>query len=157
MNDDVGTLIEPEPIAFTLGAPGWYVVGGLIMLLIILVAVVLFRHHQKNKYRTRAIQWLKQRESQLLPQHPTELIYDAAILMKRIAATRYSRSDVAGLLSREWIAFLNRTCKSEPFEERDVEWLQQTLYAPMHQLQEREVRIFLKKTEKWIKHHRYAL
>jgi len=157
MNDEIGTLIEPEPVTFTWGAPGWYVLGGVVLLLILLIIVVLYRHHQKNEYRAQALLWLREREAQLLPQSPIELVYDAAILMKRISATRYRRSDVAGLLNKEWITFLNRTCKSAPFDERDVEWLHQTLYRSAQPPQESDVRAFIGKTKKWIEQHRYAL
>jgi hypothetical protein len=157
MKDDIGTLIEPQPVDFTWGAPGWYVIGSIVILLILILIVLLYRHYQKNKYRASAVLWLEQREAQMLARHPIALIYDAAILMKRLAVTRYGRTGVAGIQDKAWLSFLNQTCKRQLFDDRDFDWLHNALYASQEDVQERDIRLFITKTKTWIKHHRYAL
>jgi hypothetical protein len=156
MNNDVGTLVEPAPVTFTWGAPGWYVLSVGLLLLLVLVAIIIYRHYMKNRYRRSALSWLEQREGALSAQ-PDQLIYDATMLMKRVAITRYGRRGVADLRDEEWIAFLNKVCKPALFSESDGAWLNKVLYIPGESLNENEVRSFITKTKKWIKDHRYAL
>jgi Domain of unknown function (DUF4381) len=157
MNDDIGTLIEPDPVKFTWGAPGWYVLAIVLLLLICAVFIVIYRQYQKNKYRRTALSWLESKEEKMLNQSPEQVIYDATMLMKRIAISRYGRSPVAGLREDEWITFLNKACKIQPFTAADAEWLTNILYAPSGHLNESETKSFIDKTKKWIKYHRYAL
>jgi len=157
MNDDIGTLIEPDPIKFSWGAPGWYVLGIVLLLLIFVVMVMVYRHYQKNKYRRTALSWLESRESTMLAHQPSQVVYDAAMLMKRIAISRYGRSHVAAVREQEWITFLNKVCKSQLFSPGDAEWLNRTLYAAGDAVKESETKTFVDKTKKWIKNHRYAL
>jgi hypothetical protein len=157
MNDDIGTLIEPDPVKFTWGAPGWYVLGTVLLLLICTVLIVIYRHYQKNKYRRTALSWLESKEERMLNQTPEQVIYDATMLMKRIAMSRYGRSHVAALRDDEWMTFLNNVCKSHPFTDADAKWLTNILYASSGRLNESETKSFIDKTKKWIKYHRYAL
>ncbi len=156
MNNDIGTLVEPAPLTFTWGAPGWYVLAAGVLLLLILVAIIIYRHYQKNKYRRSALSWLEEREG-ILSAQPDQLVYDATMLMKRVAITRYGRSEVAALRDKEWIAFLNKACESSLFTETDGAWLNKILYMPGETVKENEARGFIAKTKKWIRDHRYAL
>ncbi|HEX6226247.1 MAG TPA: DUF4381 domain-containing protein [Chryseolinea sp.] len=157
MNDDIGTLIEPDPVKFTWGAPGWYVLGIAVLILICAFLIMFYRHYQKNKYRRAALSWLESREGTLLTQAPEQIIYDAAMLMKRIAISRYGRNHTAALRDDEWINFLNKVCKSQLFTAGDAEWLTRTLYQSGENLKESETKSFIIKTKRWIKDHRYAL
>ena len=157
MKDDIGTLIEPEPVGFSWGAPGWYVLAGLILLTILVLILLIYKHYQKNKYRRSAVSWLERREAEMFSQHPVALVYDAAVLMKRIAITRYGRIEVAGIRDDEWITFLNKCCKAPLFEAHDAEWLRKVLYASKQEVKQNDVRLFIGKTKTWIRKHHYAL
>ena len=155
--NDVGKLIEPDPVKFTWGAPGWYMLGILLLLLIGVVALLMWRHHQKNKYRRSALSWLEEKERKLLNQQPVQLVYDSTMLMKRIAMSRYGRDEVASLPNKEWVTFLNSVCKSPMFTDNDAMWLAKILYVPGEQPNLDEAKGFIVKTKAWIRHHRYAL
>jgi uncharacterized protein DUF4381 len=157
MNNDIGILIEPDPVKFTWGAPGWYVLGIAFLLLICIVIILVYRKYQKNRYRRAALSWLEEREGTMLAHQPRQVIYDAAMLMKRIAITRYGRSHVASVREQEWITFLNKVCESQLFSAGDAKWLNRTLYVSGNSLRESEIKSFIDKTKKWIKNHRYAL
>ena len=43
---EIGNLIEPDPIGFAFGAPGWYMLGALALLLLII-----YTTHAIRKYR----------------------------------------------------------------------------------------------------------
>ncbi len=62
MDEQYGTLIEPTPVPFHFGAPGWYVAGGLLLLLMATAAFFFIRHYRKNLYRRQALQWLRSKK-----------------------------------------------------------------------------------------------
>src|SRR5688572_18979039 len=134
--NDIGKLIEPDPVKFTWGAPGWYILGIALLLLISVILILIYRHYQKNKYRRAALSWLESRERTMLARAPRQVIYDAAMLTKRIAIMRYGRNLVAPVRDKEWVTFLNKVCKSQLFSDSDAEWLTRTLYATSDSLKE---------------------
>ncbi|MEJ1240242.1 DUF4381 domain-containing protein [Chryseolinea sp. T2] len=156
MNDDIGTLIEPQPVQFTWGAPGWYVLAASLLLAIAGIVLMIIRHYRKNRYRREAIDWLARRESEMTGQRPDLIVYDATMLVKRIVMTRYGREHSA-TRKDEWIAFLNEACKAQLFSTADGDWLTQTLYAGGQDIRKEDVTSYLDKTKTWIKRHRYAL
>ena len=98
MDEQYGTLIEPAPVPFHFGAPGWYVTGGLLLLLMATAAFFFIRHYRRNLYRRQALQWLRTKEEEL--QHTgslTMLVYETNMLLKRIAISRYGRTAIAGI------------------------------------------------------------
>lgn len=155
MNDNIGTLIEPQPVQFTWGAPGWYVLAGLLLVVIVAVIVMIVRHYRRNRYRSEALAWLVSREKEM-SQHPEVVVYDATMLMKRIVISRYGREH-ASVREREWIGLLNDTCKGQLFSDADSTWLTQSLYAGGTKIAAADVQAYLNKTRTWIKRHRYAL
>ena len=156
MNDNIGTLIEPQPVPFTWGAPGWYVLAAWLLIIIVGIILMIIRHYKKNRYRREAIDWLVRREKEMTNQRPDLIVYDATMLVKRIVMTRYGREHTS-TRNEEWITFLNEACKTQLFTASDSEWLTQTLYAPGSDLRTEDVASYLNKTKTWIKRHRYAL
>ncbi|MGC3946512.1 MAG: DUF4381 domain-containing protein [Chryseolinea sp.] len=156
MQDDIGTLIEPQPVQFSWGAPGWYVLAGLVLVFVLVIVAMIVRHYRKNKYRREALLWLASREREINKQHPDQIVYDATMLMKRIAISRYGREHAA-IREGEWITFLNNACKSPLFSDTDSAWLTQALYASGSDIASTDVQNYLNKTKVWIKRHRYAL
>jgi len=155
MNDEAGTLIEPTPVTFHWGAPGWYVVGALFLLTLIAAVVIVYRHYQRNRYRRAALNWLSAQESSFHA-NPTRLAYEATMLVKRIVMARYGRKK-SSIVEEEWITFLNSACKVPPFSSDDGQWLTRTLYATNAEVPLTEVQQYVSKTRTWIKRHRYAL
>lgn len=155
MNDDIGTLIEPPPVEFTFGAPGWYVLGSLLLFSLFAITVLFVRHYRRNQYRRDALSWLAGRE-QHLQKTPDVLLYDATTLLKRIVMLRYGR-EFASIRGRDWIALLNSSCRSTLFADEDADWITHALYAPGGTIAGEEVQRYLNKTRTWIKRHRYAL
>lgn len=156
MNDDIGTLIEPAPVQFSWHEPGWYVLGGLLVLTLIMLLLMIYRHWRKNRYRRDALSWLSAREASLINTQPDLLVYDSTMLLKRIVMTRYGRKH-ATIRDNDFIAFLNSACKTTLFAEQDALWLHKVLYASGAGTTPAEVSDFLNKTRKWIKLHRHAL
>ncbi len=160
MDDSIpalGQFIEPAPVPFSFGAPGWYVVAGIFLLLVLLFIFVKWKSYLKNRYRYKAIRSLEEKEQQLLAdQSYSALVYAAEMLMKRIAMERYGRERTASLQGKEWLNFLNRTISSDLFDSND-EKLMASLYLTDKDWNENQVKSFIDKVKHWIKKHKYVI
>jgi hypothetical protein len=155
MQDEVGTLIEPASVPFTWSAPGWYVVGALLVLVVAVGLLIIYHQYRKNKYRRTALARLSWLERDL-NSHPERLVYEATMLLKRMVMARYGRNQAA-IRETDWITFLNQACKTTLFAESDAQWITHALYAQDPAIAPDDVAQFMVKTRIWIKRHRYAL
>lgn len=158
MDDQFGNLIEPAPIGFSFGAPGWYVLGVLLFTLLFIVGWLLLRHYHRNFYRKKALNWLMEKETLCIrKQAYNELVYESNNLIKRIAMRLYGRAEVAGKRPAEWIPFINTTFRESSFDNQDMELLNKDLYASSGDISAEEARSFTDKTKHWIKNHRSGI
>lgn len=153
--DDFGQLIEPAPVKFQFTAPGWYVLGGLLILAILMIAWIWWRHYRANLYRKMALQTLSGMQNTYMEQNTAILVYETNMLLKRIAISRYGRIPFAGSMGGEWIACLNETWKEKSFDPGDQKILQ-TIY-PLQGIPVADGKAFVEKARRWIKTHRRVL
>src|SRR5262245_9472296 len=109
MNNEAGQLIEPQPVSFSFDAPGWYLVGSLIIFFILIVSWFIYSQYRRNRYRYDALKWLQEKENQHTS--TSEIIYEAVFLLKRIAIMKYGRREVAAITGQDWIVKLNSACR----------------------------------------------
>jgi hypothetical protein len=153
MDEQYGKLIEPAPVPFSFGAPGWYVLGALCLLCVLLIVWLIWKHYVKNKYRTYALQWLNTKE-----QHYTSdknydaLVYETVMLIKRIAMSRYGRENVAGKRDDEFISYINSTWKAKAFDEADKVLFSENIYSAEN-IEQQKATVFVSKAKQWIKKH----
>jgi hypothetical protein len=154
-DDPVGKLIEPAPVPFSFGAPGWYVLGGLGLLLLALCIYLLVKHYRSNLYRRRALAFLSDTESRFSTKEAFgDLVYETHMLIKRIAMSRYGRKKVSSLRGDEWISFINTTWHDKAFDNNDEELLTQTIYKPKVPVSAGQATAYTKKARRWIKKHK---
>ncbi len=153
-----GDLIEPAPVPFSFHAPGWYVVEALLLMLLLLGAYWLIRYRRRNRYRREALQWLGSRMIALHAQQAyMQQLYEADMLMKRIAMKIYGREQVAALQGNEWISFLNRQYRRGGlFSEADSYLLTDMLYKSPGTANVADTDHFISKTSNWIRYHKHA-
>lgn len=149
-HNDYGDLIEPSPVPFRFDTPGWYVLGGLLLLLLITIVALLVRHYRCNRYRRNALRWL---DTALPPLTPHQQWREADRVLKYLAMQVYGQATVASLQGEAWMQFLNQCLRrQQPFSTEDGAALQAVLYrdaiAPPA--------AFITKTKYWILHHRHA-
>lgn len=103
-NNQIGQLIEPEPIIFTFGAPGWYLLLGFFLLFIIIFIIIKFIRFRKNAYRREGISQLQY----LLTSSSdhSAIFYKIILILKRVSITTYSREKIGYLNGEEWIRFI---------------------------------------------------
>lgn len=152
--NEYGSLIEPSPVPFRFGAPGWYVAGVLLLLLLATGAFLLYRHYRRNRYRREALQWLQTLESAASQDgSAASLVYATNLLLKRIAMSRYGRERIAPARGPGWISVLNHTMKKELFDEKDERLLAQDIYQAGDVLAPSTATGFVVKAKQWIQQH----
>jgi hypothetical protein len=155
MDDQLGKLIEPQPVPFTFSAPGWYVLGGLILLLLIGLVILLIKYYQLNKYRKHALNFLANTEQKYIDLKAfDQLVYEANMLIKRIAMSRYGRQAVSGLRDGQWTDFINRTWREKSFDKSDETLINQTIYQSKDGISAEDAQAFTQKAKRWIRKHK---
>lgn len=157
MDEQYGILIEPPPVPFHFGAPGWYVAGTFFLLVLATLAILFYRHYRKNRYRRQALQWLRIKEEEL--RHTGSLamlVYETNMLLKRIAMRRYGRKPIAAARGTQWIQLLNTTMKQQLFDSKDEALLQQHIYYAKGDILPDAAAAFTAKSKTWIQQHRYT-
>lgn len=153
-----GELIEPPPVPFSFNTPGWYVIDVVLVLLLAWGLYRYARYRRRNRYRREALRWLGERMVILHAQQEfMQQLYEADMLMKRIAMQLYGREKVAPLQGEEWITFLNRqTRRRDDFSANDSQLLTDTMYRNPHAVGAAETDRFISKTSNWIRYHKHA-
>ncbi|MEH0157116.1 DUF4381 domain-containing protein [Limibacter armeniacum] len=150
----IGELIEPTPIGFSFGAPGWYVLLGLIFLIGSLVALRIWLQYKRNQYRRDALKHLKlMTTTYYVPTQSNQLAFETVMLLKRITAGLYGRRKVAALRGTQWTELLNKTCKEVSFTPEDAAMLDEILYRPDTVSIQGWVPTFVQKSKIWIRKH----
>lgn len=143
-------LFEPDPVGFTFDSPGWYVVGGILLILMGLGLVRAIKHYRKNKYRREALRKM----SQLIAEVPNDseyLLFETRVLLKRVAIEKFGRLRVASLSGVEWLQFLENTGRNTPFTNceilihQDDDWIKTNIDEQLHEA--------ISLTKKWLKTH----
>lgn len=100
----------PDPVGFWPLAPGWWLIG-LMVLLATVVGAVWLRH------QARSITRLARMELTLLERRhdlaPTERCRRLSCLLRRVCLSLYPRETVAGLSGEAWLTFLDQ-CFDKP-------------------------------------------
>ena len=107
----------PEPISWWPLAPGWW---GLLILIVVLVGLfflgrILYRRGQLRREARQALQNIQaQYESH---QDDRQLAADLSTLLRRVALSYSSRTDVASLTDDAWLYFLDRGVAKTKFKD----------------------------------------
>ena len=114
-DQELGPILEPDPIEFSFDTWGWYFVGILLILVCFFFALRQIKHYKKNAYRREALKELNQvnpsKSNNELGQQLTELL----IILKVTAFKAYGRKNVATLYGKPWLLFLESKAKNTPF------------------------------------------
>ena len=102
----IGALMEPDPIKFSFGAPGWYILLGLLLLFLLIYGAITYIKYRRNKYRRDAIEILLNLE--LSTDRTSYFITRVAAVLKRVAISSYGRIEVGALTGKEWLGYLDQ-------------------------------------------------
>lgn len=112
-------IVEPEAVSLWWPlAAGWWVVIAIVLVACLTAVWRANLQRRKNAYRRAALAELDGESTAELP-----------ALLKRVALSAYSRTEVAGLTGDDWITFLNREVPG-CFDDAVAKELLRLSYAP---------------------------
>ncbi|CAK0770601.1 conserved hypothetical protein [Gammaproteobacteria bacterium] len=156
MTPDLSQLHDihlPAPISWWPPALGWWLLAFLVSVLIGL-GVWLLRRHRAERWRRTALAELAQlrRRHQAGTVTAHDTVRSLSVLLRRVALTRFPRSEVASLNGEAWLTFLdgaNGPLRDEqPFQKGIGRVLVATPYMATAQVKAEEL---LKLAERWCK------
>ncbi len=97
----------PDPIGWWPLSSTWWLLIFMIGTLLIGVIWYYLDQKKRNAYRTEALAHLATLENSTMP--PNQQLLEINALLKKVALTRYSRTEVAPLHDEAWLVFLAKT------------------------------------------------
>jgi hypothetical protein len=152
-------IVVPPPVPGWPSAPGWFVVGAVLLVLGFWIAWRAWRHGRAAAYRRAALAEWRQlktqaadsRHREAAPQHLRELV-------KGTALATFPREAVASLSGVEWLRFLDRTGHTDAFTRGHGQLLPELSYNPRitAQLDTAAVEELFAVVRRWIRDHSTA-
>ncbi|MBE2245178.1 MAG: DUF4381 domain-containing protein [Burkholderiaceae bacterium] len=90
-------------------APGWWLLGGLVLSLVFWIIPLLLRRRRERLQRERLLSMFAALQSELASGPSPQQLARVGDLLKRLALARHPRSDVASLSGGAWLRFLDAT------------------------------------------------
>jgi hypothetical protein len=149
---DLHPLREPSAIGWWPPAPGWWLVLALGLVVAALLGYLLWRRHQRNAYRRRALRQLDELQSHhAKSRDDLRYIESVNALLKSVALSAYPAREVASRHGESWRTFLNENL---PPPEQFTEDFDNAAYR--NSLPAIDTRQLHRSARYWIRHHRVA-
>jgi hypothetical protein len=110
-------------------APGWWVLGVLLIAILVLSTLWLFRHYRLYRLKLHIMDEIESL-SICCADNTEEFTARLSMLLRRIALRRYSRKRVAPLTGSDWLRFLDETGGNGDFEHGIGQVLEVGPYRP---------------------------
>jgi hypothetical protein len=153
--DPVAGLIDiPLPQPVSLWPATWPARIAIILLLAAAVAAIwrFARHRRANRYRREALAELKRIERAAGGMAPRQVATQLSLLVRATALAVFPRDQVAPLVGKAWLAFLDRGLGSTEFSSGAGGVLASAPYEPMS-ASEGQVAALVELTRRWIRGH----
>jgi len=139
----------PEAVPWWPPAPGWYVLGAVILVGLAWLGWAVFRRWRANAYRREALQLVGTIVE-------TGAAAELPEVLKRTALSAYPRADVASLSGDAWLGVLDGTLGTTDFTRGGGRPLADLGFWPdgLSSLSEGEKQELLGLARRWIKGHR---
>lgn len=148
--DELGPLLEPEPVLFSMDTLGWkvsFILIGLVTIVLSTVQIVQFR---RKKYRRIAIANL----TEFLQKEDIDnasIINYANLTLKKVAIEVYGREDIANLYGNSWISFLDSKSSETNFYTSNDTFLNAS--HGLELVSDTDCDLIIGQTKKWIMSH----
>lgn len=163
----IDEIIVPEAISWWPSAPGWQMLGILVLLWLLVLVVRLIKYEWRNRYRRQVLKQLDQ-----LQQNADNSFYPVVkqlpYYLKVTALQAYPRHEIASLSGNEWLNFLDAHYSGPAFSKgvagndsatNDMgQKLLMIAYLPQAQwqLSDNECKTLIQMSRRWIKKHKEA-
>jgi Domain of unknown function (DUF4381) len=106
-------IVLPPVVPYWPPAPGWWIVAATLLAMALLLFARSVMRHRRNAYRRTALRELEA----IGPIRDGAAAQHLSAVLKRVALVTFGREQVASLSGQSWLAFLNRTGRTNAFEE----------------------------------------
>ena len=124
---DIHSAPPPE---FWPPAPGWWVLGVLVVALLTVTMIWLYRRYRRYRQRQQVLAELEQLKALDTNQQAAEFTTAVSTLLRRVALMCYTRQRVAPLSGEAWLHFLDETGGGGEFTTGAGQVLAYGPYAP---------------------------
>ena len=129
-------------------APGWWVLGVVVLLACVLLAYQGYRRYHAWRHRRHIMHEIERLSNCYSKDNIAGFIADISTLLRRVALRRYNRAEVASLTGVDWLRFLDATGGSGGFENGVGRILETGPYQPaLHDVPAEELLLLAKR---WI-------
>jgi Domain of unknown function (DUF4381) len=149
-------IVVPPPVSWWPPAPGWFVVGGVMLVLVFWGAWWAWRRWRAAAYRRAALgEWQQLKTQAADPGRREAALRQLPALVKRTALATFPREAVASLSGVEWLRFLDRTGHTDIFTHGRGQLLPELAYDPRlaAQLDTAAVEDLFRIVQRWIRSH----
>jgi len=130
---DLRDIHSAPPPEFWPPAPGWWVLGMLVVAVLTVTIVWLYRRYRLYRQRQQVLAELDQLKALDTNQQAAKFTTAVSTLLRRVALMRYARQRVAPLSGAEWLRFLDETGGGGEFSTGAGQVLAYGPYAPQPQ------------------------
>lgn len=148
---NLNDIVSPAAVPWWPLAPGWYVLGAILLMVAFYWLFRGAQRWQRNRYRREALDILAQ-----LRQAGPEAASRIPPLLKRAALSAFPREEVAALNGADWYRFLDASAATDRFMARDGVLLGRTAYRANQDLSTEEFKSLCEAAEYWLRQHRAA-
>jgi hypothetical protein len=138
----------PDAIGWWPPAAGWWILAALILLL--MVFFIWFYKRLTRKTAIKTAQKILAQIKQDTARDNDDKLRELSVLIRRVAMSVSPRAEAAGLIGREWLAFLDGSLKGSPFSEGIGQLLVDAPYQKIP-ITEPEISQLISLCEDWLK------
>lgn len=153
-------IVLPPPVPWWPPAPGWFVVGGVLLVLGFWGAWRAWRCWRAAAYRRAALaEWRKLKAQAADPGQREVALRHLPELLKRTALAAFPREAVASLSGGAWLWFIDRAGHTDAFTHGRGQLLPELAYDPRlaAQLDTAAVEDLFRIAQRWIRGHSTAM
>lgn len=157
--DNLHDIVVPEPVTWWPPAPGWYLLGALILFAASWFFINAIENWWKNRYRGAAIKELNQLRHSTRKLENHELIRRLNDILKRVTLNAWPREEVATLSGEQWLEFLTENANlpgnGTAFGSEQTRVLRDAAYSKKicNALSSTEMDEIFSTAEHWIRRH----
>lgn len=142
----------PEPVGWWPPAPGWWLLGLLLMLGLCAAGWWIARTRRRNRYRREALLELRRLHEGWTESGDSHQFASAAgSLLRRAALVRFARAEVAPLCQEQWLAFLDTSGQTHDFSSGPGRAL---VTAAYRETADCDPDALYRACERWLRRHR---
>ena len=142
-------IISAPAAGFWPPAPGWWILGIIILLLSYFIVRRLVRYLRQRHIQTRLMKEL----DTLSADRPDQIATNISVFLRRVVLMRYARNEVASLNGDDWLRFLDQTGGEGSFQNGIGKKLATLPYSPSQQMTDSDNQALIKLTRKWLQQY----